>query len=461
MSTRTPVREAPPEPRSRRTAASRAFAPHPLRVEAVRGFAPWAGLALLAALAWPLAATADQWQGSWGETTSRLSGAAGLVGVPFALAAGAWQGGRDRRLRMTELRASAARTPLVQVLTAALPLAGWLAAAYALAAAGALIACAPYASAGTPALTVFAGGALTLGASALLGHAAGRVASWRLTAPALAVCGYVVLGLGNVSRSGLRALVPSSLRLVGDHRLPVWWFPLMSALWVCALAAAAVLAVAASRRSTALLPAAAAVGAALLLVHTGDGALRDNPLAHRQVCDDSTAPRVCVNATTPGLLPEVTAALAPLIGRLEGVDNLPVRFEDARRRPREDEAELPMLTPFGWSVVRGKLTDPSQYAWEAAQMLVRPDCEKSPSAQRVRVTDEAVLRWLAPLPSRDHMRETARKTGDKEALALYKAENKAYARLSAMSGDERRDWLGRYFATGEVCDPGPGEVPSL
>lgn len=440
-------------------------APHPLRVESLRGFAPWAAAALLLALAWMLASTATLWQGSWGETTGRLSVAAGVIGVPFALAAGAWQGGRERRLRMTELRASTARTPLTQLLTAALPLACWLAVAYLVAVAGALLACAPYASAGGPVPTVFAGAALSIAACTLLGHAAGRLLPWRLTAPALAIGGYALYGTLGLSESGFRNLAPAYLSLVGDDDVPAWWYPLVSALWVAGLAAAAALALAAYRRATALLPLAAALGAAVLLVHTGDGMLRDNPLAHRQVCDESTTPRICVSAVHPDMLPEVTHVLSGLTGRLDGVRNLPVRFEDLPRRPHKDEAELPMLTPIGWSSVRGKVTDPEWYVWQAAVQLLRPECEGPPPARRVQVTDEAVLRWLAPNSAQKDIRErsaaSARQRGDTKELAKLRAEDKAYAHLTAMADDERRSVLGRYFATAHDCDPNPSEVPSL
>jgi hypothetical protein len=412
-----------------------------------------------------LASTATLWQGSWGETTGRLSVAAGVIGVPFALAAGAWQGGRERRLRMTELRASTARTPLTQLLTAALPLACWLAVAYLVAVAGALLTCAPYASAGGPVPTVFAGAALSIAACTLLGHAAGRLLPWRLTAPALAICGYALYGTLGLSESGFRNLAPAYLSLVGDYDVPVWWYSLVSALWVAGLAAAAAVALAAYRRATALLPLAAALGAAVLLVHTGDGMLRDNPLAHRQVCDESTTPRICVSAVHPDMLPEVTHVLSGLTGRLDGVRNLPVRFEDLPRRPHKDEAELPMLTPIGWSSVRGKVTDPEWYVWQAAVQLLRPECEEPPPARRVQVTDEAVLRWLAPNSAQKDIRErsaaSARQRGDTKELAKLRAEDKAYAHLTAMADDERRSVLGRYFATAHDCDPNPSEVPSL
>ncbi|WP_257004754.1 hypothetical protein [Streptomyces sp. Tue6028] len=394
----------------------------------------------------------------------KLSTAAGIIGAPFALAAGAWQGGRECRLRMTELRASTVRTPLVQLLTAALPLACWLAAAYLTATAGALLACAPYASAGGPMPLVHAGTALSLAACAVLGHTAGRVAPFRLTAPVLAVCGYVVAGITTNHRSDLRYLTFAPVGFLGDAKLAVWWYPALSAAWVVGLAAAAVLAQAAYRRAGALLPLAVALVAAVLLVRTGDGLLRDNPLIHRQVCDDSTTPRVCVNATHPGLLPEVTHALSDLTGRLKGVQNLPVRFEDAGRSPRQDEAQLPILTPFGWNAVRGKVTDPERYAWEAVQALVRQDCGELPS-ERIQVTDEAVLRWLAPDSVSEGIREEyvaqARQHGDTEELARFRAQDEAYAHLTAMTDGERRTWLSGYFATATQCDPKPSEVPSL
>jgi hypothetical protein len=440
-------------------------APHPLRAEWLRGFAPWAATGLLLALTWFAAAKADRWQGSWGATTDLLSTSAALIGVPFALAAGAWQGGRERRRRTEELRSSTARTPLVQLLAAALPLACWLAAAQLLVVAGTLAACAPYASAGGPAYTVFAGNALTLAACAVLGHTAGRAVRFRLTAPLLAIGGYAVVGVLGTRRSDVRHLALCMVHVLGDGDLAVWWYPLVSALWAAGLTAAAVLALTAHRRATALLPLAAALGAAVLLVSTGDGLLRDNPLSHRQVCDTSTAPDICVNATYPGMLPEVTRALSGLTGRLEGVQNLPVRYEDLWRSPRAGEAQLPNLSPLGWSAVRGKVTDPERYAWEAAHMLVRPDCDGAPPTERITITDEAVLRWLAPEPGVAELREfsvtRARREGNAKELARFRAEDEAYARLKAMNDDERRSWLGRYFATAAECGPEPSEVPPL
>ncbi|MET7696724.1 hypothetical protein [Streptomyces sp. NPDC005485] len=454
----TPPGNAPVAPRT--TPARRP----PLRAEALRGFAPWAGAAFLVALVWGLVFTADQWQGSWGETSGRLAIGAGLIGAPFALAAGAWQGGREHRRGMTELRASVSRTPLAQLSTAALPLAGWLVTAYLAAVAGALLACAPYASAGAPEPTVFAGTAIALAACSLLGHVIGRVAPWRLTAPALALAAFVLFGMLNGAQSALRYLALAFVR--GSHDdLHLWWYPLALAVWTTGLAVAAALAHAARRRATALLPLTAALGAAVLLVQTGDGLVQENPLARHQVCDDSTTPRVCVNATYPGMLPEVADALSGLTGRLRGVRNLPVRFEDRPGEPHRDEAQLPMLTPFGWSAVRARVTDPEQYTWEAALALVRQDCDGVPSAERVRTADAAMVRWLAPRhldkELHDQSVASARQRGDDKELARLRAEDKAYEHLTAMSDDQRRTWLSTYFATARDCDPDPKEVPAL
>jgi hypothetical protein len=433
---------------------------HPLRAELLRGFAPWSGLAALLSVGGLMASKAAQWQGSWPETMSNLHLAAAALAVPLALAAGAWQGGRERRTRMGELRASMPRGPLAQFLVCALPVALWVMGGYALAAAGSLLASLPYTSAGRPLPLVLLGDVLMVGACALLGHVAGRIVPWRLAAPVLALGGYVLFGITVTSHSPLRYVGPAGGLRFSSDAVPVWWQPLVFALWACALAAAVVLAHAARRRATALVPLAAALAAATVLVQSGDTMWQRDPLTQRQVCDDS-APRVCVSAAYPGMLPKVSDALSGLLGRLDGVQNLPVRFEDLPGRPHEDEAELPMLTPIGWGVVRGELTDPQQYAWEAAQNLVREDCDVSKDPdERIARTDQAVLRWLAPSRSweRIHLAESR---GDKKRRAAYRADEAALDHLKAMSTERRRAWLSRYFVTAQDCTPDPKEVPSL
>jgi hypothetical protein len=416
---------------------------HPLRPEVRRGFAPWAGGAVLLTLLVALAVPAETWQGGWAETRNRTHTAAVLLGIPLAFAAGCRQGGRERRCRTGELMETSVRGPLPRFLASALPVALWVAAGHLAAAALALLATWYCATGDSPYLVVPLADSLVLGCAALAGQVGGRVLPWRLTAPLLATAAYVLLG--TLSYDGRGTLAPlSPLLETADHQVPVWWQPMVTVAWVGGLAAAAVLAHAARRRVTALLPLTAATAAAVLLVQTGDeGLARTNPIALRQVCDTSTTPQICVNERYEELLPAIRDALSGLTGRLEGVRNVPVRFADGPGKARADEVRLPMVTPLGRSVVRGELTDPRRYAWEAGMMLIgRADCDRTdPALGRV---DDAVEYYLAPSPMRDHF----------DGLDPdVDAKKRTRARLLAMADEDRRAWLSEYFATTDVCDP--------
>jgi hypothetical protein len=457
----TTTRERPAAPAPAPAAVASAAA-HPLRAELLRGFAPWAGVAVLIMTVPAMAAKSVQWQGSWGETQSQLHLVSALLGGPLAAAAGCWQGGRERRRHSAELRATAARGPLAQFLVASLPVAVWAAAGHALAAVAALLACLPYASAGRPVFSLLPMDAAFLAAMALVGHVVGRLVAWRLTAPVLALCLYIALAVPSYQTSGARYLSPAAADGM-DMSLPVWWQPLAMTAWTGGLAAAAVLAYAARRRYTALLPLAAASAAAVLVAQTGEGLWRDNPLSKEQVCDTSVTPDICVNALHKGLLPKVSQALSGVTDRLEGVENLPVRFADLVAEPKRDEVQLPILTPLGRSVVRGELTDPEQYAWEAAAALTGGRgslCEARANDPRASRIDKAVTEWLGPSPVRNDLSEQwVRDRGDEEELARIKADENALARLRSMGDEERHEWLSGYFATTGSCDP--TTVPAL
>ncbi|MFE1852894.1 hypothetical protein ACFYYI_08285 [Streptomyces sp. NPDC002387] len=429
---------------------------HPLRAEIVRGFAPWTGAAVLLTLGMLLTGTSAQWQGGWAETRSQLHDSM-LVIAPLTAAAGCLQGGRERRRRTDELWETAVRGRLARFLASAMPVALWAAAGFTAAAALALLATWPYAQGDRPHLGLLPGDAVLLAACAMAGHVVGRLVAWRPAAPALAMAGYVGLAVPAMASPGagrhLDAAFPAP---VGSY--PVWWQPVVMAVWTGGLASAAVLAYAARRRYTALVPLAAAIAAGALLVRTGDGLWHDDPLASRQVCDTSTTPQICVNARYEGLLPQVREALSEVVGRLEGVQNLPVRFEDRPTAPRHGEAQLPMLAPLGWSVVRGRLTDPKQYAWEAvAELEGRGDCQ-STLDPRVRRADDAVEHYLAPGPHQEYFDRLAAEGSAAERAELT-ARQRARARLASMGEEERRIWLSAYFATAGSC--GARAVPAL
>ncbi|MBW8794062.1 MAG: hypothetical protein JF597_10835 [Streptomyces sp.] len=427
-----------------------------LRTEARRGFAPWAGLTVLLTLGVLLAASADRWQGGWAETAAELHNAV-LITLPAAAAAGCWQGGRERRRGTEELWGTVVRPPLSRFLVSALPVALWVAAGYAVAAGLALLATWPYAQGALgdgPRLALVPADAFVSGAAAAAGQVAGRLVPARLTAPLLAMAGYVGLGLTATARDGAWRFLNPAFSIL-DTWVPVWWQPAAMAVWAGGLAGAAVLGYAARRRWTGLLPLAAAAAAGALLAQTADGLWHDDPLGRRQVCDTSVTPAVCVNARFADALPQVGAALAGVTGKLAGVRNLPVRWEDRDGEPGRDEASLPSLTPLGWSFVRGRLTDPGEFAWEAVAALEqRGDCPDD----RVGVADDAVENYLAPSPSQRSFddRDAGSDARHRAELATRRA---ARAHLLAMGEQERRAWLSAYFAARADCYP--SGVPTL
>ncbi|MGQ4418517.1 hypothetical protein ACN6LA_005290 [Streptomyces sp. SAS_269] len=430
----------------RRAPAARA--PHPLRAEALRGFAPFAGAAVLLTLGVLLAGSAARWQGGWAETAAQTHITV-LIAVPLAAASGCWQGGRERRRRTEELWGTLVRAPLARFLASALPVALWTAAGYLAAAGLAMLATWPYAQGDRPHPELLPGDTVAVAAAALLGYAVGRALPTRLAAPLLAIAGYVGLGVLSVSHSGsARHLDPAFPIMAPDA--PVWWQPVSMAVWTAGLAFAAVLAYAARRRVTALLPLAAAVAAGAVLTQTGDGLWHEAPLARRQVCDTSTTPAVCVNARYAGMLPQVADALSGITGKLKGVRNLPVRWEERDHESHDAEAQLPSLTPLGWSVVRGRLTDPREFAWGATAALQRrPDCLHS--TERMRRADDAVEAYLAPSPGQRTFDDIDAR-GDAAHRADLRKRLAARARLAGMGEEERRDWLSAYFATAGTCD---------
>ncbi|MEU9453871.1 hypothetical protein [Streptomyces sp. NPDC048277] len=425
----------------------------PLVTEARRGFAPWAGLTVLLTLGVVLAASADRWQGGWAETAAQLHNAV-LITLPATAAAGCWQGGRERRRGTQELWGTAVRPPLSRFLVSALPVALWAAAGYVAATGLALLATWPYASGDGPRPALVPTDAFVSGAAVPAGHVVGRVVPSRLAAPLLAMAGYVGLGVTVAAHEGSGRYLNPAFSVL-DTWVPVWWQPVAMAVWAGGLAGVAVLAYAARRRWTALLPLAAAAAAGTLLVQTGDGLWHTDPLGRRQVCDTSVAPAVCVNVRYAGALPHLVETLSGVTGKLKGVRNLPVRWEDRDGEPRADEASLPSLTPLGWSFVRGRLTDPEEFAWEAVGALeLRGGCPDDP----VGVTDDAVGDYLAPHPLQQSLDDQDAE-GDAKRRAALAERRAARARLAAMGERERRTWLSAYFAARSACDP--SGVPAL
>ncbi|CAM5441154.1 hypothetical protein [Streptomyces narbonensis] len=423
--------------------------PAPLRTELRRGLGPWSGAAVALTVLVTMYGKAPEWQGRWADVTNLLHVSAGLLCGPLALAAGCWQGGRDRRRRTTELWESVPRSPLRRLLVSVAPSALWPAAGLLLADAVCLLATWPYVSAGRPFLELLAADAVAVAALGALGHLVGRVVRWRLTAPLLGIVGYVALGLGAYTEGPARWLGPA-----GEHQFfwdgPVWWFGPVSMAWTAGLALAALLAYGlrpARLRVLALVPLAVAVAAAGLILRLpqDEGPWRPDPALSRQVCDDGT-PQVCVTAVDEGLLPDVSAALAPLSARLKGVPGAPVRWVSGPGGPAlPGDVELPDARRDS---VRDRLARPDLYLSSAVAWLFSDTCRPGdgtgPDAERASIVNLAVQEWLAPTPD-DYGPDT---TGAQQYID----------RLDARSPAEQRDYLTRYLAA-NTCRPDEVPIP--
>ncbi|MFE0694801.1 hypothetical protein [Streptomyces sp. NPDC058869] len=434
-------------------AATPAPVRHPARAafgaELRRGIAPWTAPATALTIAVPMISKAQQWQGGWGDTQELLHSCATLLAGPLVAAAGCWQGGREHRRGTAALWLSVPRGRPARLVMAALPVAVRAVVGHLLAVVGVLAATWPYTGAGGPSVGMIAVDAWFLVCAAFTGFVVGRLWRWRLAAPVLAAVTYLALGVPTYSSSGLRFLNPAEQYYLAG-RVPVAWFVPVMVVWAGAPVLAVVIAYAARRRLLALLPLAAAALVAPLIVNSGDGLFRQDPVAERLICTEAV-PQVCVSGLDGPLLSQASDALAGLRSRLDGVAGAPRRYVYA---PEGGEAPagaspLPHHTR-GWTVVRDRLPDPADYARQTALRLTDRGCPpavllaEDPATVRMGETDSAVAQWLAPLDGA---------WLDPDLGGRY------LTRLTAMGGAERRAWLGRYLATRTSCDP--EAVPTL
>lgn len=427
-------------PRRVRPPARAAF-----RAELRRGIAPWTAPAVALTIGVPMISKAPQWQGGWGDTQEVLHTCATLLAGPLVAAAGCWQGGREHRRRTTALWLSVPRGRPAQVVMAALPVTVWAVVGHLMAVAGVLAATWPYAGAGGPSVGMVVIDAWFLVCAAFAGFVVGRVWRWRLAAPVLAAATYLVLGIPSYSASDLRFLNPAEQYYLSD-RVPVAWFVPVMVLWTGAPVLALVTAYAVRRRFLAVVPLAAAALVAPAIVSSGDGLFREDPVARRLICTESV-PQVCVSGLDGPLLSQVSDALAGPLSRLDGVPGAPRRYVHVPEGgPAPAGASVLPHHTRGWTVVRGRLPDPVDYAHQTARHLADRDCSlavimaEDRTTVRMWETDDAVARWLAP-------------------LAGPGLDTPYLNRLTAMGDAERRVWLGRYLATRTSCDP--KEVPTL
>jgi hypothetical protein len=333
-----------------------------LRVELRRSVALWAALLIAAVGVFVLFASNPPYR-SWMELVIVQRDVMQLT-WPLALAAGAWQGIRERRSRVEELFATTPRPRWRRVLPVATAMAIGAVAAYLLMFAGAaghlkhIDAYFP-----TGAVPLIALGALTMVTAVWLGLAIGTLLPSPLTAPMLVVIGFVAL-----------AVLPSMLSNP-DHRpgafllLPYMQGPrespylasiltpranLSQLLWLAAVAATGLALFAAARPGTrvaALLPALLGLAIAVpVMPRQLNAAWGEDRRATDLICTRDE-PRICVSRINTPALPALREpgrqALAVLAAKLP--PPAPTRIVV---NPREDLLEGPqpadtlIATPF-------------------------------------------------------------------------------------------------------------------
>ncbi len=301
-----------------------------LRTELLRSAAPVAAMTTLVLGALMMYSLADGWSGWPGRwmpfaASIRMSF---LSLAPFAVACGAWQAGRERRRRIGEQLAAAAR-PSWQPLVAT-----WAAVTLG-ATAGLLVVMGAGAALVAPVATYAGGGwwwllavaALAMAAMTAVGVALGRALPFRLTAPVAAIVTYTLLvyAVDDAGRLyGAEWLTPVLSYYEAPGSMLESGVSLLQALWFTGLAGT-VLALAGGRRKWfAAVPAAlAAAGAVPLLGGPPYASWELDPAARELVCTQEQD--VCVARLEAFLLDDVTEPARAFLGRLDGIPQAPTR----------------------------------------------------------------------------------------------------------------------------------------
>lgn len=260
---------------------------------------------------------------------------------PLALAAGAWQAGRDRRSRIEELLGSTPtpgwrRTRPSAVVTALCLAAGYLV----VLAAGApkVAAAAGYPGGDWPAVTLV--GVLALVAAGWLGLGLGRLLPYAYT-PAVLGAGSLagllaaieVTKLGTGTRPGSALLLPFFTRTVSEFEAVDGAVSAGQAWWLGGLAVGGLVLYLATNRlvrlAAVVAPALGLAFAAPMLSVTGEEAFPVDPAAVAEVCTTDGGPLVCVTAAHSRRLPALVAPARDALRLLAKLPDPPVSVHEA------------------------------------------------------------------------------------------------------------------------------------
>ncbi|MBL7253172.1 hypothetical protein [Paractinoplanes lichenicola] len=411
-------------------------------IELRRTPAVWAALALLAAGAGLLYAAPQRWTAGYMilamDQRWYLSVLLGL-----AMAAGATQGRRDHRSRVTELFAGIPRPRLQRATPILLAYGGAAALAYV----GAIVAAALRIAGIAEYLPVLAvAGVVAAGATAMIaatwfGLAMGRLLPSAATAPALAILSIASpLAARGITghREWLSTLLFPAYTLGGStdfHTVPVR-LSLAQLLWLGGLAAGAALLYAATTWR-ALVPPALGLVAAVLVLQGGSAFVKYpiDPVARELVCT-ADAPQVCVARMHSGVLDEVTpparAALAKL-ARLPGAPTRAIEQVDTQSRVVDQPADV-LLIPVaiaddGHAMYDGRLEELMLYNVGVTPFVCPDD---SPGTDEAVV--EAATAWLTGTPAADDLSRDLQELDEREAATRVAAVRRAILNCESGTG---------------------------
>jgi hypothetical protein len=340
-----------------------------LRIELRRSPMLWM-LPLLAALFWLSAyRTAMNNPPFWNIRAATLQANAMLVFAPLLAGVCAWAGSRDGRRGLVDLVGVTAVPRWAAQLAAWAAATIWAEALY-LAGVGVLYGVTAHQGAwGGPLWWPVAVGVAMIAASCALGFAAGLLLASRFTAPLAALVMFLALAGGAFAiQADVRYAQIWPLSVQGPFPANSYgiFYPYLpdlaiaQVMFLAGLAAAALGAIGlpAAAGSRWLRGAAAAVTVAgLAAAGTAAGlagtarvtahgiaipalhdAASDRPVAYTPVCTRSAVP-VCLHPAYRAYLPEVTAALGPVLGQLAGLPGAPVRVTQVAVTSVQSERE--------------------------------------------------------------------------------------------------------------------------
>ncbi|HET6918398.1 MAG TPA: hypothetical protein VFI46_02915 [Jiangellaceae bacterium] len=429
-----------------------------LRTELLRGTAPYAALAFAASGAALLYNETEDWAGRWAPLAQYLRVML-IVLVPLAVAAGAWQAGRERRRRINELLGSTPRPEWQRVIVAwgavtvgmsAGLLAVWLSGAMLVAPVATYLGRGWWWTLGI----AFVG----LAAGSAIGVAIGRVIPGRVVGPVAGVLTYIVLGYTAYdTERGVSWLAPS-MGYAGDGGLylpPSFHF--LQALWLGALTATVLVLVGARRKLWALVPAGMAVAAALPIAN-GPGYDRwiSDPVAREPVCVPGP-PEVCVARVNEFLLDELAPRAQEALARWAGVPGGFVRTVDSSMRDERDGGPWPdqtmVIAVTQFATPTGGLSEREQYGGSfqnlfasAAASVIAQRCD--PDSEFVWRATDVVWAWAGGDSGEDEAAELVDGNGNR----VESPTSPDLERLLAMPEAEQKAWMGRFLAASRNCD---------